>query len=116
MDGKMTFIYLPVADMAAARTFYRDQLGLQEAWRQGDASCAFGLPGTDVQLMLTATSVSPQTRAGMVFHVADVESFYQENQGQIDFQGQPYPIPGVGRWVGALDASGNGIYFADAAQ
>jgi catechol 2,3-dioxygenase-like lactoylglutathione lyase family enzyme len=114
MDGKLTFIYLPVPDMTAARNFYRDILGFEEAWRQGEDSCAFKLPGTDVQLMLTVTSVNPSARAGAVFHVPSVASFYQERQQDISFAGQPFPIPGFGHWVQAQDGVGNGLYFADA--
>ena len=116
MDGKLTFVYLPVADLAAARTFYRDQLGLEEAWREGDQSCAFKLPGTEVQLMLTSTSVNPYAKAGVVFHVPSVVTFYQEQQTKLRFMGEPFPIPGVGFWAAAQDGAGNGLYFADSEQ
>jgi hypothetical protein len=34
---------------------YRDELGWEEAWREGDTTVSLKLPGTDVQLMLDRT-------------------------------------------------------------
>jgi hypothetical protein len=49
---KLTFLYQSVDDLDAALAFYRDVLGLAEAWREGDTTVAFELPGSPVQLMV----------------------------------------------------------------
>lgn len=113
MDGKLTYIYLPVRDMAAARMFYRDQLGLEETWREGDTTCAFALPGTTVQLMLNLTTEADPDTAGLTFTIPSVDAFYNERQETITFTDEPHAIPGNGRWVSAKDVSGHGLYFAD---
>lgn len=113
MEGKLTYIYLPVLDLPAARTFYRDKLGLEESWREGELTCAFALPGTTIQLLLNQTTPDDPDTAGVVFTIPSVEQFYQQQQEQITFTDQPHDIPGNGRWVSAKDASGHGLYFAD---
>ena len=113
MDGKLTYVYLPVSDLKAARTFYRDILGLAETWREGDDTCAFALPGTTVQLMLNRIAPDDADRVGMVFTIPSVDSFYQQQQATIQFIEEPHDIPGNGRWVGARDAAGHTLYFAD---
>jgi hypothetical protein len=40
------------AGAATGAHFYRDELGLDEAWREGDGTVAFELPGSSVRLML----------------------------------------------------------------
>lgn len=42
----------PVTNLRAALALYRDRLGWQEAWREGEGTVALKLPGSDVQLML----------------------------------------------------------------
>lgn len=113
MDGKVTYFYLPVSDLKAARTFYRDQLGLDETWREGETTCAFALPGTTIQLMLNQATPDDPDRAGMVFTIPSVDSFYQAQQATLNFTEEPRDIPGNGRWVGAKDAAGHSLYFAD---
>lgn len=113
MDGKLTYIYLPVPDLKAARTFYRDQLGFDETWREGDLTCAFALPGTTIQLMLNQTKTDDPDRAGMVFTIPSVDNFYEAQQTAINFTHEPHSIPGNGRWVGASDGTGHSVYFAD---
>lgn len=113
MDGKLTYFYLPVPDLQAARTFYRDQLGLEEAWREGETTCAFSLPGTTIRLMLDQTTADDPDTAGMIFTIPSVEQFYHDQQEHITFTGEPRDIPGNGRWVAAKDNSGHGLYFAN---
>lgn len=43
---QLTFMYQSVDDLPAALAFYRDALGFQEAWREGDSTVAFELPGS----------------------------------------------------------------------
>jgi len=53
MDGKTSFLILPVHDLKSALAFYRDQPGLLEAWREGERTVAFQLPNTEVQLLIS---------------------------------------------------------------
>lgn len=111
MDSKVTYFYLSVPDLKAARTFYRDTLGLEEAWREGETTCAFKLPGTEVQLMLDQNEHNTSGLSGLVFTVPDTDAFYA--QRPFDYHNPPLDIPGGGRWVGANDGSGNSFYVAD---
>jgi catechol 2,3-dioxygenase-like lactoylglutathione lyase family enzyme len=43
-----------VPDLAAALPFYRDTLGLDEAWREGKDTVAFYLPDRKAQIMVVA--------------------------------------------------------------
>ena len=49
---KLSYFYVSVPELQPALSFYRDDLGLDEAWREGEGTVAFELPGTPVQLML----------------------------------------------------------------
>ena len=51
---KLEFWYAPVTDLSAALALYRDTLGWEEAWREGELTASLVLPGTEVQLMLDA--------------------------------------------------------------
>jgi catechol 2,3-dioxygenase-like lactoylglutathione lyase family enzyme len=113
MQGKFSNVYLPVRDLKAARDFYRDVLGMEEAWREGEIGCAFVLPGSTTQVMLMLANEGDADTPGMVFRVESVDKFYKENQGKIDFTGIPFDIPGDGKWVSAKDVSGHGLYFVD---
>lgn len=113
MNGKVTYFYLSVSDLKAARTFYRDTLGLEEAWREGETTCAFKLPGTEVQLMLDQNEHNTSGRSGLVFMVPNTDTFYTQRRGNLDFHAPPMDIPGGGRWVGANDGSGNSVYVGD---
>jgi catechol 2,3-dioxygenase-like lactoylglutathione lyase family enzyme len=67
------FIFLPVSDLAQARRFYGDTLGLEVAWHMGDQVTAFRLPGTSVELLLSASpGASPP---GVFLQVSDVDAF-----------------------------------------
>ncbi len=110
MDGKMTFVYMPVRDMKKALAFYRDQLGLDEAWREGDGTVVFHLPGSETELMLDldGAGITP----GPMFIVPSVDEYYATQQGTIDFIAPPKDIP-PGRMVTARDPFGNMVYFVD---
>jgi catechol 2,3-dioxygenase-like lactoylglutathione lyase family enzyme len=49
---KLSYFYVSVPELQPALAFYRDELGLDEAWREGDGTVAFELPGSSVRLML----------------------------------------------------------------
>ncbi len=67
---KLEFLFAPTSDLRASLALYRDALGFSEAWREGDATVALSLPGTDVQLMLDAHD--PDAAFGPLFVVDSV--------------------------------------------
>ena len=110
MDGRLSFVYLPVREMKRALAFYRDQLGLDESWREGDGTVALKVPGTEVELMLDL--VEEETSAGPMFIIPSVDEFYRANRDEMQFITQPRDIP-PGRMITVKDPSGNLLSFID---
>lgn len=106
---KLEFWYAPVADLPSALALYRDRLGWEEAWREGDMTVSLQLPGTDVQLMLDAADKYP---AGPIFVVDSVGDFRARHDGSLRWRIEPFEIPG-GRLGGFEDDSGNVVYVMD---
>jgi catechol 2,3-dioxygenase-like lactoylglutathione lyase family enzyme len=107
MDPKLAFVYVPVPAIEAVLPFYRDTLGLTEAWREGDTTVALVVPGTDVQLMLDA----PGDKAGPVLILDSVHA-YVEQLGDSANGVKPVEIPG-GYWAVMQDPAGNPVYLMD---
>jgi catechol 2,3-dioxygenase-like lactoylglutathione lyase family enzyme len=109
---KLTFLYQPVDDLAAAVAFYRDVLGLDESWREGDSTAAFRLPGTEVELMLDVPpGDGPEWAAGGFFGVESVDAFFAGHPG-VKLVGEIIDVPG-GRSASFLDPAGNTIHIFD---
>lgn len=108
---KLVFTYMPVKDIKAALALYRDTLGFEEAWREGDLTCGLALPGTEVQLMLDQ-DVQPGDKPGPFFEVPDVDEFYAANKNKLSFNFSPTDIP-PGRYVSFDDESGNRVHVLD---
>jgi hypothetical protein len=90
---KLTFIYQSAADLPAALAFYRDELGLDEAWREGESTVAFELPGSSVQLMLdTRPDDNERWTSGAFFQVDDVVAFTQQHP-DIRWVGEVIDLP-----------------------
>ncbi len=107
---KLEFLYTPVKDLQAALALYRDALGWQEAWREGDSTVSLKLPGTEVQLMLD--EIRPATGVGPIFVVESVERFHADRPSELGVREEPQEIPG-GFLATYEDASGNPIYVMD---
>jgi len=107
----LLFTYMPVKDLKAALALYRDTLGFEESWREGEFTCGLTLPGSDVQLMLDQ-DVPAGDKPGPFFRVDDVDAFYAEHQGTLSFNGAPKSIP-PGRYVSFDDPSGNRVHVLD---
>ena len=107
---KLTFFYLPVADLKEALALYRDTLGWQEAWREGDTTTSLRLPGTEIELMVDTDdgSMTP----GPVFEVDSVQAFHARHRDELRFRFEPKEIPG-GYWSAFEDPSGNLTYILD---
>jgi catechol 2,3-dioxygenase-like lactoylglutathione lyase family enzyme len=109
---KLTFLYQPVDDLPAAVAFYRDVLGLDESWREGESTAAFKLPGTEVELMLDIPAGDgPEWRAGGFFGVESVDKFLADHP-DIKLAGEVIDVPG-GRSAAFLDPAGNAIHLFD---
>lgn len=68
MNWTLNAVYLPVHEMNKALTFYRDQIGLEEAWRESDLAMAFLLPATHVQLIIGQSRDRPRCRRSGLRH------------------------------------------------
>lgn len=107
---KLEFLYTPVKDLKAALALYRDALGWEEAWREGDSTVSLKLPGTDVQLMLD--EIESAAGVGPIFVVESVESFHADRPSELVVRDEPQEIPG-GFLATYADESGNPIYVMD---
>jgi catechol 2,3-dioxygenase-like lactoylglutathione lyase family enzyme len=107
---KLEFLYAPTHDLQAALALYRDELGWEEAWREGESTVSLKLPGTDVQLMLDATD--PDGAFGPIFVLDDVKRFFAERPAALRASAEPDEIPG-GFLAMFQDPSGHTIYVMD---
>ncbi|MFO7546802.1 MAG: VOC family protein [Trueperaceae bacterium] len=111
---QLSFVYLPVANLKAALALYRDTLGFEEAWREGDFTCGLQIPGTAVQLMLDQDTPAGD-KAGPFFEVDDVDGFFAEHEGKLAFNAPPKDIP-PGRYTSFDDPWGNRIHVLDTSK
>jgi hypothetical protein len=110
---KLEFLYAPVKkDLKAVLGLYRDALGWEEAWREGDSTVSLKMPGTEVQLMISETD--SDEGVGPLFVVESVEKFHGERPDQLSTRAEPQEIPG-GFIATYEDASGHPIYVMDQA-
>jgi len=110
---KLEFLLVPTRDLRAALALYRDGLGWQEAWREGETTVSLTLPGTDVQLMLDATA--PDAPFGPIFVVDSVQDFHAGRPSELRVTQEPEAIPG-GFLAMFEDQSGNAIYVMDQSE
>ena len=93
---KLEFLFTPTSDLKASLALYRDGLGFTEVWREGDATVALALPGTEVQLMLDAND--PDAPIGPLFVVDSVEAFHAARPETLTVArcalGDPRRLPG----------------------
>jgi catechol 2,3-dioxygenase-like lactoylglutathione lyase family enzyme len=109
---KLTFLYQPVTDLKESVAFYRDKLGLDESWREGETTVAFKLPGSEVELMLdTPPGTGPEWGAGGMYAVENVEAFMAEHPN-LKWVGEVIEMPG-GKGATFLDPSGSCVHLFD---
>jgi catechol 2,3-dioxygenase-like lactoylglutathione lyase family enzyme len=109
---KLEFLFVPTADLTASLGLYRDGLGFTEVWREGDATVALALPGSDVQLMLD--SHDPDAPMGPLFVVDSVAAFHASRPDGLGVIEEPGEIPG-GSMATYQDPGGAIIYVMDQA-
>ena len=107
---KLEFLYMPTRDLSPALALYRDGLGWQEAWREGESTVSLTLPGTEVQLMLDAND--PDAPVGPLFVVDSVETFHAGRPENLVAIEEPSEIPG-GFLAVYQDPGGGAIYVMD---
>jgi catechol 2,3-dioxygenase-like lactoylglutathione lyase family enzyme len=109
---KLMFLYQSVKDLPAALAFYRDGLGLVEAWREGESTVAFELPGSPVQLMLDVPpDDGPQWSSGAFFQVDDVAAFVEKHP-EFPWLAKAFEMPG-GQGATFADPAGNVVHIFD---
>lgn len=107
---KLCFLYHPVKNLKESLSFYRDVLGFEEAWREGEHTIALTIPNTEQRIMLEADE--HEIGAGGIFLVDNVDEFFKENQSKLNFIKTPVDIP-PGRYAIFIDDSGNPIRILD---
>lgn len=68
---QLKFLYNPVSDIEGAADFFRDQLGFEEAWRDGSLTVAFQVPDGSAQVMCSLTDQPP----GPMYLVDDLDDW-----------------------------------------
>ncbi len=107
---KLEFLLAPTSDLKASLALYRDGFGFSEVWREGDATVALSLPGTDVQLMLDAND--PDAPFGPLFVVDSVETFHANRPETVTVIDEISEIPG-GFMATYQDPGGTTVYVMD---
>jgi catechol 2,3-dioxygenase-like lactoylglutathione lyase family enzyme len=106
---KLEFLYVPTTDVAASLQIYRDVFGATELWREGDATVALSMPGSDVQIMLDRADQAP---AGPLFTVDSVRDFHAVRGDALEVVSEPSEIPD-GFMATYRDAGGTTFYLLD---
>ncbi|MCA1032535.1 VOC family protein [Bacillus timonensis] len=107
---KLAFLYHPVKNLEESLEFYRETLGFEEAWREGEHTVALKLPNSDIQLLIENDEL--EFSAGGVFLVDSVDAFFRENNDKLEFVKEPVDIP-PGRYAIYKDNSGNHLRIID---
>jgi catechol 2,3-dioxygenase-like lactoylglutathione lyase family enzyme len=117
MPLPIAFFYLPTRDLEASVHLFRDVLGHDELWREGDDTVGLAVPGSDVALMLDRAAAGvEQGGPGPMFLSAGVHAFLAEHP-ELEPVSEPEEIPGgvlasfrdpVGNWFYVLDQSRDG--------
>ncbi|MDQ3054286.1 MAG: VOC family protein [Actinomycetota bacterium] len=108
---KLEFAYLPTRDLNASLKLYRDVLGFDELWREGEETVGLAVPGSDVALMLDAAG-QPDWGPGPIFVVERLADFIAQHEGRLDIAVEPFEIPG-GALFALRDPGGNLVYVMD---
>ncbi|WP_349408529.1 VOC family protein [Pseudalkalibacillus sp. SCS-8] len=108
---KLAFLCHPAKDLKKSLSFYRDVLGFEEAWREGDHTIALHLKkNEEVQLMLEDDEEG--IPSGGVYIIESVDDFYKEYQSNLSFIKEPCDIP-PGRYAIFNDLDGNPFRIID---
>ena len=109
---KLEFLCVPTSDLKASLALYRDGLGFTESWREGDATVALAVPGSDVQIMLDSHDAT--VPLGPLFVVDSVPAFHAGRPESLVVLEEPNKIPG-GYMATYQDPGGATLYVMDQA-
>ena len=111
VNMKLAFLCHPTNDMKQSLSYYRDILGFEEAWREGDHTVALKLEkNEEVQLMIEDDIEG--VPSGGVFILDNVDEFYEKNRSILNFVKEPIDIP-PGRYAIFNDPNGNPFRIID---
>ena len=105
---RLEFIYLPVPDLPAALALYRDGLGFDELWREGELTVGLGIPGTETAIMVDAAA-APGSGPGPIFGVDSVDDWLAERAASSTSSCRRPTSPAAGSWASAT-RRGNHVY------
>ena len=108
---RLEFIYLPTQDLPSALALYRDAMGFDELWREGELTVALAVPGSETALMIDAAA-EPGSGPGPMFGVEHVDEWFAGKEETLDVLMPPSDIPG-GRLMAFRDPAGNHVYVLD---
>jgi catechol 2,3-dioxygenase-like lactoylglutathione lyase family enzyme len=106
---RLDFIYLPTPDLQGALALYRDGLGFDELWREGELTVGLAIPGSETAIMVDGAA-APGAGPGPIFGVDSVDAWVDGRE--LDVVMPPMDIPG-GRLMGFRDPGGNHVYVMD---
>jgi len=101
------FLYQLVSDLGAAVKFYTEELGFEEAWRDGDLSVAVWMPGHSAQEMLSTSGKPP----GPMYLVENLDEWIDQHSGVAIAVKRD--AAGVVSVAGLKDPAGNVFYVFD---
>ena len=104
---KLTYLYHPVTTLDEGVSFFRDELGWEEAWRESDDTVAFWMPDRSAQVMVARTDEP----AGPMYLVDSVTAWIEAHPA-VPIVVPRYEIPG-GSVAGFEGAGGNAFYVFD---
>jgi catechol 2,3-dioxygenase-like lactoylglutathione lyase family enzyme len=110
---RLEFCYLPTTDLAASLRLYRDTLGFDELWREGESTVGLAIPGNEAALMIDGAGLDGWG-PGPIFGVDSVADFRAQH-GELEVVTEPYEIPG-GHLMAARDPAGNMLYVMDQSE
>ncbi|MGF1647445.1 MAG: VOC family protein [Kineosporiaceae bacterium] len=107
----LAFMYLPTPDLPASLRFYRDELGHDELWREGEDTVGLAVPGSDVALMIDRVVPGATGGPGPMFLADSLDDFLARHPDLSPATG-PIDIPD-GSLAGFRDPSGNWFFVLD---
>ena len=118
---RISHLRIWVDDMAEARRFYGETLGLESPWNWGDAAMGFELG--NAQLIVEPEDGSHEEDklagrfVGCTIQVDDIDATYDDWTAKgVAFDGPPQDAPGIVRMTNFRDPAGNVFTLFGTAQ
>ena len=111
MGLPLVFMYVPTPDLEATLHWYRDVMGHDELWREGEDTVGLATPGSDIALMLDRVPDPDMGGPGPIFIAEDVKAHLAEHP-DLKPVAEPMDIPD-GTLASFQDPTGNWFYILD---